>query len=428
MSRLDIYEESPDMSEPPIGGQQEPSWLVLLTTAPSTVSFASLKAAYGPALFKSLKTVSAASKATRETKILDIAVPYSAKGHASGAPRCSQYPELQSLLGQMYTLLCFFCTQLSIDVDHGNDVDARIILIDNATDHQVCGFDLQSLAVCKRPWKHIYFINCPEGESLSSTFLQTRKAHDLKSVEDLDVQGLDAGADATNPEQNVPGKKPARTDEFCPHYSVAVGGTFDHLHIGHKLLLTMTALVLETDHEKTRTLTIGITGDALLKNKRYVEVLQDWGGRQSSVRSFLLSILEPDPPSHPTSRTIDQETGARFVRDDLKSGLVIHYAEIFDAFGPTITDEKISALVISGETRAGGKAINDRREEKGWRPLEVFEVDVLNAHNDKGSGSAEAGFEDKISSTEIRRRLHLRHARSERHNELTAGQCSGAQP
>ena len=95
----------------------------------------------------------------------------------------------------------------------------------------------------------------------------------------------------------------------------------------------------------------------------------------------------------------------------MSSGLTINYVEIFDAFGPTITDEKISALVISGETRSGGKAVNDRREEKGWAPLEVFEVDVLDAHDETGSGSAKADFQNKISSTEIRRRLHLRHAR-----------------
>ena len=411
MSRFDICKGSSDMPRTPADWQQEPSWLLLLTTAPSNVSFASLKAAYGPALDEALRTVSAASKSTGKAKVLDIAVPYSGKRHASGDPRCSQYPGLQNLVGQMYMLVCFYCTQLSIDIDHENDVDARVILIGNAADHQVCDFSVQSLAACNRPWKHLYFINCPEGESLSSAFLQSRKTHSLKSVEDLVLQGVDAGPDATDLDQSKSDKKPARIDKSHPHYSVAVGGTFDHLHIGHKLLLTMTALVLENDHEKTRTLTVGITGDALLKNKRYVGALQDWDERQSSVRNFLLSVLEPDPPSHPTSRATDQESSAHFVRDDLKSGLVVNYVEIFDAFGPTITDEKISALVISGETRSGGKAVNDRREEKGWTPLEVFEVDVLNARDREGSGSAEADFEDKISSTEIRRRLHLRHAR-----------------
>ena len=76
-------------------------------------------------------------------------------------------------------------------------------------------------------------------------------------------------------------------------------------------------------------------------------------------------------------------------------------------YGPTVTDEDISALVISKETRAGGKAVNDKRGEKGWKALEVFEVDVLDARPEgsEEGGVEKEGFEEKISSTEIRRRL-----------------------
>ena len=388
--------------------RQEPSWLLLLTTAPSHLSFASLEAAYGTALLRSLKSVSAASQATGKIKTIDIVVPYSRKGHSAGNSQSSYFSTFERVLGQMYTLVGSFCTQLSIDIDHENDIDARIILIDITKDDRVYGFSLKSLAACNRPWKYIYTIDCSEGESFLNSFLENRRIYDSRLTLDLKVQRVDTGASIPWPEHNEPDEKPTKRGNAKPHYSVAVGGTFDHLHIGHKLLLTMTALVLESDH-KPRTLTVGITGDALLKKKQYVEVLQDWDQRQASVRDFLLSTLESDPPCHPTSRTFDQKTNARSVRDDLKSGLTVNYVEIFDAFGPTITEEKISALVISGETRSGGKAVNDRREEQGWAPLEVFEVDVLNAHEERGSGSA--GFQNKISSTEIRRRLHLRHAR-----------------
>ena len=392
--------------------QQEPSWLLLLTTAPSHLSFASLKATYGIALLRSLEAVSAASKATGKVKRLDIAVPYSRKGHAVGNPQSSYFPVCERVLGQMYTLVGSFCTELSIDNDYDNDVDARIILIDTTDDGLVCGVSLRSLAAYNRPWKHLYSVDCLDGEVFLNEFLQTRHIYNPSWALDLEVQKIDTGASIPWPEHIEPDEEPAKRCNAKPHYSVAVGGTFDHLHIGHKLLLTMTALVLEFDHKKTRTLTVGITGDALLKKNQYIEVLQDWNQRQASVRDFLLSILDWHAPSDPTGRTYDQKTNARSVRDDLSSGLTINYVEIFDAFGPTITDEKISALVISGETRSGGKAVNDRREEKGWAPLEVFEVDVLDAHDEKGSGSAKADFQNKISSTEIRRRLHLRHARS----------------
>jgi hypothetical protein len=38
----------------------------------------------------------------------------------------------------------------------------------------------------------------------------------------------------------------------------------------------------------------------------------------------------------------------------------INYTRITDPYGPTITDRRISAIVISHETRAGGKAVNVR--------------------------------------------------------------------
>ncbi|KAI7395656.1 hypothetical protein KC336_g15851, partial [Hortaea werneckii] len=74
-----------------------------------------------------------------------------------------------------------------------------------------------------------------------------------------------------------------------------------------------------------------------------------------------------------------------------------------DPFGPTITEEQISALIISAETRSGGKAVNDKRKEKGWKDLEVFEVDVLDAEVE-GQGVKE-GFEGKLSSTAIREKI-----------------------
>jgi phosphopantetheine adenylyltransferase len=54
----------------------------------------------------------------------------------------------------------------------------------------------------------------------------------------------------------------------------------------------------------------------------------------------------------------------------------------------------------------------DKRVEKGWAPLEVFEVGVLDAQpgtedEDDSTGAAvpKDAFESKISSTEIRQRL-----------------------
>ena len=84
--------------------------------------------------------------------------------------------------------------------------------------------------------------------------------------------------------------------------------------------------------------------------------------------------------------------------------MTIECVEIQDPYGPTITDESVTAIVISGETRAGGQAVNERRREKGWHALEIFEVDVLDAEENEGGQAKTGGFASKISSTAIRKR------------------------
>jgi phosphopantetheine adenylyltransferase len=48
-----------------------------------------------------------------------------------------------------------------------------------------------------------------------------------------------------------------------------MGGTFDYLHVGHKLLLSSALLLLKPEKE----LVIGLTGDGLLKNKKNKEYM-----------------------------------------------------------------------------------------------------------------------------------------------------------
>lgn len=390
--------------------EQKSPWLLLLPSAPSNDSFDSLKAAYSKVINQNLQSISTVSKTSKITHRLDIAIAHSTKRSAKDDPPCSHYSELQGLLGNLYKLLCIAFTKLKIDIEFDNDVDVRIILFDSTQGHGVSMFNLQTLATCHQPWKHVSSTEDTQGEELLKSFLHLRKPSSASSVRGLDFSQVDAGTDASNLGSRQDEERISTTNTAKRHYSVAVGGTFDHLHLGHKLLLTMTALVIEPDKERARTLTIGITGDALLKKKQYVEYLQDWDQRQENVRDFLLSIMGQDPSAEPTGRSYNKETQARSVREELEKGLTINYVEIFDPFGPTITDEDISALVISAETRSGGKAVNDRRAEKGWASLEVFEVDVLDAGVSNECGSKKVDFEDKISSTEIRRKLHLRHA------------------
>jgi phosphopantetheine adenylyltransferase len=193
------------------------------------------------------------------------------------------------------------------------------------------------------------------------------------------------------------------------HYSVAVGGTFDHFHIGHKLLLTATALALEPVEEfdpiRERRLTVGVTGDALLKNKKYAEFLESWDDRCQSTSSFLMAIMDfslPDKSAPRVERVSQPGPNGHYVLMKVRSGLTLKLVQITDPFGPTITDESIDALVVSGETRAGGAAVNEERAKKGWKSLDVFEIDVL--HSGEVPTTDGESFASKISSTDIRRR------------------------
>lgn len=408
--------------------------LLLLTHAPSPTSLANFRSLYAQPLIESLEKLSQITKSTSVIQKLDIVIPF--PGLEDDIPRSAQYTDLQDIVCQLYKLLCVIYTERSIDVENGNDVDIRIIplgldtssserqaknaLPSTSTLSLASASELRLLASCQRPWKRLFVVE-DEGGSLLDTLLQDRMTSGQQAFQALNIGKGHPGTPVKDLKHNPTQESRGRKNQLSRHYSVAVGGTFDHLHAGHKLLLTMTAFLLEPyspgKSGKERALTIGITGDKLLEKKKCVEELQEWDQRLDGVRRFLSAILMLDASDRvllSTKRVVDSESGARTVRDDFKSDLVINYVEIFDAFGPTITDKEISALVVSVETRSGGKAVNDRRSEKGWAAVEVFEVAVLNAGDDNDPGSdrsMEHDFQNKISSTAIRQKLHLRRGR-----------------
>jgi phosphopantetheine adenylyltransferase len=188
---------------------------------------------------------------------------------------------------------------------------------------------------------------------------------------------------------------------------VCLGGTFDHLHPGHKLLLHAAVLLLDVPEAGSPSpcrFVIGITGDELLKKKKYAEHVQPWDERATNVIEFLASILHlsKDGWRHGYEVKIVKKEGELIAlfRDDT---IEVQCVVIQDAFGPTITAQEMDALVVSGETRSGGDAVNSKRQEKGWHPLEIFEVDVLDAEEIGETPTKTDNFETKISSTAIRK-------------------------
>ena len=137
---------------------------------------------------------------------------------------------------------------------------------------------------------------------------------------------------------------------------VALGGTFNPLHDGHKALL-IRAYQLSNGGE----LLIGITSDEMAE-KKYHEV-EDWEIRKQAVMAFIQDTFGSNP---------------LIVRLD-------------NPFGPTI-DEDFDYLVVSPETQPTAHQMNSRRAEQGKQPINIELVEYVLA----GDGSP-------ISSTRVLR-------------------------
>lgn len=127
-----------------------------------------------------------------------------------------------------------------------------------------------------------------------------------------------------------------------PTYNyVAVGGSFDQLHNGHKKLLYVSSLIC------LKELTVGITADNMLTKKTHSEEIQKFPERFANVQNFLQLM---------------------------HSTLSLNLVEITDPFGPAITDAKIQALIVSSETIAGGFKINEIRTSKNMKRLDLIVI------------------------------------------------------
>ncbi|OBT63108.1 hypothetical protein VE03_07447 [Pseudogymnoascus sp. 23342-1-I1] len=396
--------------------------LLILPPPPPSLDRASLKAAYLSALTAALCEL--ASARVSPIAVLDIAVPWPALRGQLEKPRSHLFKETQHLLAELYSLISVICAQKNIELDGPGGIDPRVLLVeyDPAQKLPLEGgktvaaagapiIDLQTLALTRRSWNLIFSVDGEQGQQVFQKY--STAANALTPPLRGQIRPVPGGTTVV-PQTSQPSQPPYPSSKT--HSVVAVGGTFDHLHAGHKLLLTCTVLMLQPPRLGTpqpRRLIIGITGDELLKNKKYAEQLESWKRREEGVINFLVPLLSFTAPgsAEDIKRTPFDEpvVNGRGVSTHLKAAdLTIECVEIQDPFGPTITDEAVSALVVSGETRDGGAAVNTRREEKGWAALEVFEIDVLDAGEDApaaaGNGSKTESFAAKISSTAIRRK------------------------
>lgn len=144
-----------------------------------------------------------------------------------------------------------------------------------------------------------------------------------------------------------------------PRYGVvAMGGTFDVLHRGHRRLLKRAFTI-------GRTVMIGITSDEFAKTLHKPHKVDSYPRRKNDVERLLSrwGVL--------TRATI---------------------VPLTDRFGPTIRLPRIHALVVSRRTLKTAYEINAKRRARGLKPLIIDPIDLIMAEDRR-----------PISSTRIRR-------------------------
>ncbi|KAL2676605.1 hypothetical protein Neosp_010369 [[Neocosmospora] mangrovei] len=381
--------------------------LLLLPSPPRPSSPITLSAAYRDTLTSIL--VKLKSSPTPQTLVIALALPLL----EGPAPRVKsiRWSTAQSLLAGLYTLVSVICAKEDIPVDVGagvGSVDVRVVLVDHANGKRyepdfdggyeancTAVLDIAAFATKRKPWKTVYHPSCEAGYELLSLFLKF--AEGKQTFTQSQLVAIEGGISLTT----EPGT--LSSDLQKGFKTVCLGGTFDHLHPGHKLLLHASALLLAIPDKKsteTCTLIIGISSDELLAKKKYAEELQSWDSRVQTVLSFLSTLLEYDTAAPQPQTTSKPGELVASLRD---GRILVRCIILRDPFGPPIHEEAADVIVVSAETRSGGKAINDRRAEKGWKPLEVFEIDVLDATEvGEGDVSKTEDFAAKISSTTIR--------------------------
>jgi pantetheine-phosphate adenylyltransferase len=139
---------------------------------------------------------------------------------------------------------------------------------------------------------------------------------------------------------------------------VSVGGTFDVMHKGHWFLLEETFNVGEKA-------LVGITTDKFVVKMKKKHKVDSYENRLTDVKEFL------------------KEKG------------FLERAELVplnDSYGPTIDSDELEGIIVSEETEATAEVINQKRVEKGKKPLLIFVITMVLADDGK-----------PISSTRVRR-------------------------
>ena len=150
--------------------------------------------------------------------------------------------------------------------------------------------------------------------------------------------------------------------DHLPYSLVGLGGTFDHLHEGHKSLL-------RNAFKLGKSVAIAITVSELLRTKDNRQEIEAYEVRVQNVASYLMKELKI--------------SASRF-----------SIIPLTDPYGPAATNGELEAHISSVETYKVALEINVRRIKNGLPPLILIIIPLVLGDNGK-----------KISSSSIRASL-----------------------
>jgi len=124
---------------------------------------------------------------------------------------------------------------------------------------------------------------------------------------------------------------------------VAIGGTFEILHKGHRKLLSKAFQLGDR-------ILIGLTSDEFVTKKQKKHIVSNYNERHENLITFLSNVGMSNR---------------------------VEIIPLEDPYGPTIDDAQIDSIVTSRETMKTALAINKIRTQRKFEPLQIYVVNFM---------------------------------------------------